>query len=292
MLIVLLVSGMHLEGCAVQRGVPARERPPVQERENLNGVLWMQTAAEYQMVAHQTYTLARLMLDRALEDSSWTASVEQAREPAEAYDDRPPAVILDVDETVLDNTAYQAWLIQTGRSYSSRTWQQWVEQEQAVPVPGARAFTLYAARRGVQLFFVTNRAHGVEAATRRNLEAYGFPVSGEEDVLLTEGERPDWTSDKTSRRQYVAGDYRILLLVGDNLGDFVGRADTSAAARRKLARTYERYWGTRWLVLPNPLYGSWEAALYGFDYGLHRSERLDRKYEQLRSRHAPVGDGQ
>jgi acid phosphatase len=257
--------------------------PPEHRRthELLNSVLWTQTAAEFQVLAKQSYIRAQEALDEALEDTSWTAALEQEG----LYDMRPPAVILDVDETVLDNSPYEARLIQREAMFSTDTWHQWCQEARAPAIPGALEFTRYAASKAVTVFYVTNRRHEVEEATRKNLEALGFPLDSRRDTLLTRGERREWdTSDKTPRRKEVASRHRVLLLIGDNLGDFVPIDGLTVDQRAKLVEQYPDYWGKRWIMLPNPQYGSWEGALYGFEYGLSDEEKLRIKYEKLKTK--------
>jgi acid phosphatase len=221
------------------------------------------------------------MLDEALSDRSWTAALEQSGDFAEL----PPAVILDVDETVLDNSPHQARLIQKTEVFNSETWHAWCREAKALPIPGALEFTRYAADNGVTVFYVTNRRHVVEEATRDNLKALGFPIDqGGEDTLYTRGERDAWqASDKSPRRTEVASRYRILLLLGDNLGDFVSGVHVSVAERDALGESHQAYWGTRWIMLPNPQYGSWEGALIDFDYNLPDEEKLRRKFDALKT---------
>lgn len=246
----------------------------------LNSTLWMQTAVEYQGTARQAYALAEMMMERALTDSTWTASLEQADTGSETYRTKPPAVVLDVDETVLDNSPYQARLILDDRSYNSQSWKSWVREERAGAVPGALGFTQAVVQKGAQVIYLTNRDADVEPATRSNLKSLGFPVHDDPDAVLTQGEKASWES-KTARREWVAERYRILLLVGDNFGDFTSAADTSLAARRQRSRAFRECWGTRWIVLPNPQYGSWEGALYEFDYGLPPRRQLEEKHQRL-----------
>lgn len=245
----------------------------------LHSTLWTQTAVEYAGTTRQAYTLAEIMMGRALSDSSWTAAPEQAG-AAGTYRTKPPAVVLDVDETVLDNSPYQARLVRRDAAYDSQSWKAWVREEKADAVPGALAFTKSAVERGVQVIYLTNRDADVEASTRDNLQALGFPVDDAPDAVLTQGEREGWES-KTGRREWVAERYRVLLLVGDNFGDFVGEVDTTVAARQERSQTYQQYWGSRWIVLPNPQYGSWEGALYDFNYGLSPRRLLEEKREHL-----------
>lgn len=275
------------EAAALQQRVDSLEtridslkRTASLENPLLNSTLWMQTAVEYEGTARQAYALAEVMMERALTDSTWTASLEQARTGSETYRTKPPAVVLDVDETVLDNSPYQARLILDDESYDSQSWKSWVREERAGTIPGAVGFTQAAVQEGTQVIYLTNRDADVEEATRKNLEALGFPIHDAPDAVLTQGEKEGWES-KTARREWVAERYRVLLLVGDNFGDFTSMADTTLAARRQHSRAFREYWGTRWIVLPNPQYGSWEGALYNFDYGLPPLRRLEEKHQQL-----------
>ena len=198
--------------------------------ELLNSVLWMQTGAEWRALTRQIYRQGERMLDTALEDGSWTAALEQTEDPSGL----PPAVILDVDETVLDNSSFEAQLITQDTTFQTDPWNEWCRLEQALPIPGAVEFTQYAAERGVTVFYLTNRRHEVEEATRRNLEKHGFPLDPEEDTLLTRAEREEWdVSDKSGRRVEIASRYRVLLLFGDDLNDFVSRSRVLAGREKR-----------------------------------------------------------
>lgn len=245
----------------------------------LNATVWLQTSAEYVATARQAYLLASRSLPRAIADSGWTAMPAQA--DTEGYRRLPPAVILDVDETVLDNSPFEARLLRRGETYGPGSWGEWVREAAAGPVPGALEFAREAARRGVTVFYVTNRDHELEPPTRRNLERLGFPLGGAADRILTEGEREGWGSDKADRRAFVADRYRVLLLVGDDLHDFTTGAHAGPAARRRLAVRNGERWGRQWIMLPNPVYGSWEEAAYGFRSGLSPAERRRAKIEAL-----------
>lgn len=263
----LVVLPVLVAGCASAGGAG-----PAPAYGGLNATLWTQTAVEYRAIAVETYEAAGRALERALAEDGWTAALEQPR----AAGSLPPAVILDVDETVLDNGAYQGRLLVDGASYSSESWAAWVGERRATAVPGALAFTRSAAARGVAVFYVTNRDAPLEPDTRANLERLGFPVGGGgEDRLLMRGERPDWTSDKGSRRAEVARSYRIVLLIGDDLTDFVTVPDTPGARDRAFERHADR-WGNRWFVIPNPMYGSWERALLGGADGDPVRAKLER----------------
>lgn len=260
-----LVAAILITGCATRTQSPQAPSLPAAvsaaaPHENLNAVLWVQTALEFEAAALQAYRLAQLQLDAALAEPSWTAAIEQKGDGSKL----PPAVILDVDETVLDNSFYQARMVRDNTPYSAATWDPWVMEGKATAIPGASEFTQYAAKKGVTVFYITNRTANLEEATTKNLLAVGFPIAKEVDTVLTRGERPEWNgSAKGPRRAHVASSYRILLLVGDDLGDFV--VDASGTPQERHARTeaYVAYWGRRWIMIPNPTYGSWERAIVG-----------------------------
>jgi 5'-nucleotidase (lipoprotein e(P4) family) len=259
--------------CVVLSAACATSPRPV---ETLDAVLWMQTSVEYASVTVEGFRSATRQLEPALGDTSWTAVVERPHGTGAL----PPAVILDVDETVLDNSAYAARRLRAGRRYSAESWAAWVEEASAPAVPGAVDFLRAARARGVTVFFVTNRDSALEEATRRNLRRIGFPPDTTEDVVLMRGERPGWGSDKTSRREHVAREHRVLLLLGDDMNDFVP-ARKSLAERRELWQRHAERWGRTWFALPNPTYGSWESAVTGDARDLSERELLSRKIGQL-----------
>lgn len=215
--------------------------------------LWATASAEYAAVALQTYAAAREKLDVALADPAWTARPEQS----EGYESLPPAIIIDLDETVLDNRPFQLRLIREGLDFDEAMWNEWVREARAKAIPGSVEFLTYVHERGVEIFYLTNRAHSVEDATRANLAALGVPLDPEVDTVLTKNERMDWGSDKESRLALVADSHRVLLILGDHLRDFVSVEGLSRDARRKITFDYAAMWGEKWFMFPNPLYGSW-----------------------------------
>lgn len=271
----VLLLAVWLASCQNGTATPVGES----RHESLDAVLWMRTSGEYYALTEQAYRLAMMQLDRALnpENAAWTAAIEQIRD----YEDLPPAVVLDIDESVLDTGAFQAQIVKEDDRFRRAVWNSWVREQQARAIPGAVEFARYAQAKGVRLFYVTNREWALEDATRQNLEDLGFPVDADGANLLSKGERAGWELDKTSRRQFIAASHRVILIVGDDLNDFVPGSQTEPRQRVALARRWRSYWGTRWIVMPNAVYGGWERALHDFDAALPRSQILRRKYEAL-----------
>jgi 5'-nucleotidase (lipoprotein e(P4) family) len=271
-LVLLPAAAQHSEPAAAQQSEPAAH-------PKLLSTLWVQTSEEWRGLTAQAYRQAAAILDRALKNKKWTAALEQ--QPG--YGKLPPAVILDIDETVLDNSPSQAREVKQGRTFDPVSWDKWVQEGVASAIPGAAEFCRYAASRKVTVYFVTNREASQEQATRSNLARLGFPLAGGQDTVLCRGEMANWGSDKGTRRAQIAARHRVLLLLGDDLGDFISGARTSVVNRRKLTEPHLDKWGEKWILLPNPSYGSWEEALYGERRPAGAAERLAREWEYLRT---------
>jgi 5'-nucleotidase (lipoprotein e(P4) family) len=252
--------------------------PETKGHQGLMATLYVQKSAEFYSNSIGIYNSAMDKLPALVEDKNYTAALEQTS----GFSGKPPAVILDIDQTVLDNIAYQARLIENGKYYPDG-WDAWCMEEKAYYIPGVEQFLAFATSLGVEVFFVTNRTANLEEATRNNLEKLGFSFSTKLDQLLMKDEKPEWTSDKTSRRQLIANDYRIVMMIGDNFGDFVSLDvnRSSTEQRNDVAKTYNEMWGHSWFMLANPTYGDWESAFIDFDYGIPRSKQLEMKLNAL-----------
>ncbi|MDX2457258.1 MAG: HAD family acid phosphatase, partial [Gammaproteobacteria bacterium] len=179
--------------------------------EMLNATLWQQTSAEYIGVTKQAYLFAQTNLDQALADTSWTAALEQTGD----YSGLPPAIMLDIDETILDNGPYEARIIKKLGSYSPSSFAEWCQHENAPLVPGVKTFLEYAIAQNVAVFYYSARREKLRACTSRNMHERGLPLPDDSRLLLHND------TNKSRYREMVAKHYRILLLVGDNLEDFV-----------------------------------------------------------------------
>lgn len=239
----------------------------------LNATLWVQSSAEFRGASMQAFAAARRALDEALADRTRTGATEETN----ADPDQPPAIVTDVDETVLDNTPFEARVIQAGKTYDSAAWKTWTAEGTAPAMPGATEFLKYAQSRGVTVFYVTNRDEDERPGTRANLERLGFPLDPNVETLLL---RSGGVSDKSPRRKHVADRYRLLLLLGDDFNDFANVREASWQQRDTLVHEKESWWGTRWIMLPNPMYGSWERAAIGS--GGTPCEQAERKVKALK----------
>lgn len=227
--------------------------------ENLNAVLWMQTAAEYEAAVRGVFAAARAGLDLALADPAWNALPEHER--SEGFETKSPAIIVDADETMIDNSPFQVRAVRDGAGFVYSDWQAWVHERRARALPGAVEFAKYAADRGVAIYFITNRDAPAETeSTIANLRSLGFPVAPDGANVLLRGDARAPAREKSERRRWVSARHRVLILLGDNLGDFMDGVGTTIAARSALMAPYSDWWGVRWFMQPNPSYGSWEAA--------------------------------
>ncbi len=158
-----------------------------------------------------------------------------------------------------------------------KTWNAYVNTVTSLPIPGALEFAQYADSKGVKVFYVTNRTAEEEPATRKNLEKFGFPMGGNADTKLMTRKQPEWGSAKGTRRAHVARNYRVLLNVGDNFGDFVDEFRGNEAERLKVLEQHKDRWGREWIMIANPSYGSFESASFGHDFKLPEGEKRKLK---------------
>lgn len=272
---LILIFGFHLTASGFQQKPEANL---AHQDERLQSMLWVQTSLEYRAACAQVYTNAKNSLDVALMRSDYTAAAEQAGTNCSS---KPPAVILDVDETVLDNSPMQAKLVAANSAFNRPQWNEWCFAAIAEPIEGVVPFIQYARSKNVDVFFVTNRDAELDKPTADNLtKILGYTVTT--DMVMCKKERPDWTSNKSTRRAEVAKDHRIVMLIGDQFGDFMHIDDVSPEQRIDIGSSYLKHMGRSWILLPNPNYGDWEQALYDYDFSLSREEAVKRKAANLK----------
>lgn len=225
----------------------------------INATLWMQHSAEYRACCLQTYKLAKVALAENL----------KAKQT-----DKPAAVVLDIDETVLDNSYYEAYMAAEATSFSDSTWSIWTSKAEATEVPGAIDFLKYAQSLGVEIIFISNRYPEELEPTMANMKKLGFPEVPAENFLM---KQKDASSCKKERREKVSEKYEILMLVGDNMGDHSEIFDERKTKGDMLEETDAiiDLLGIRYIVLPNPTYGTWEKPILADKEKTARQNRIN-----------------
>ncbi len=230
-------------------------------------ILWARDSAEYDALAMQAYRAAGDDLPRLIADKSWTALPGQKK-----YGQLPPAIIFDVDESLISGAEFQEILVPP---FVNSVFDDWNAENTATAVPGAVAFAKLARDQGVELFFVTNRPCEKkpdvsdpcpqQTTTVQDINEAGIPADA--DHVMLANERADWDREKVIRRNLIGQKYRIIMLIGDDLSDFIPcvrkkvhapcTEGATAASRQRQVELYSSYWGSGWYVLPNPMHGSW-----------------------------------
>ncbi len=239
--------------------VTASQAAAVNEYQ-VGATLWMQKAAEFRAVSYQAFNLARWRLDADLDKKNLKKLPKDEQKKSRA-------IIVDIDETVLDNSPAQAAGIKTNKPFNMPDWYAWGEMRKAKAIPGAVDFLNYATSKGVKVFYVSNRDDVQKQATIDNLQMVGFNDIGPGNVLLRQKDaQGNNISTKTPRREFIGQRHRIVMLMGDNLDDF-----SDVFERRSVGERFAEVdkisseWGKRWIILPNAMYGTWENAIY--EYG-------------------------
>ncbi len=222
--------------------------------------LWQSTSAEYRALTYQAYNIAKLRLDEELK-------IKRIQKRA---------IIVDADETVLDNTAFEIRTIVDDAQYY-RDFDEWVEIAEAEAIPGALEFLNYAHEKGCDIYYISNRKLSFMRGTQKNLELLGFPQALESHILLK-----DDTSDKGIRREKVAEDHFIVMLIGDNLIDFEDVFRKKSINERFASlENFKNEFGKRFIILPNPMYGEWEKTIYGGTRKIPEKIKEDKLWENL-----------
>ncbi|MDH3531664.1 MAG: hypothetical protein OEO82_01975 [Gammaproteobacteria bacterium] len=267
-LLLIAVASIFCASCATAPAPQAPVATPDVAAQDL-GNLWVKYAAEYQAITRQVYQAAAAALPGFIGDSSWSALPEQ-----NGSEELPAAVILDVDETVVSNVDFQ---MSFEPPFTNMKMYEWNEANVATPVAGVVEFVDTARQAGVTVFFVTNRpcerVNGdpdpcpQKRSTIEDIAEIGITTDAAHVFLSDE---QGWNREKSTRRQHLARTHRIIMLFGDDLGDFLPcvRAKVyapcttaaTAASRQRMVDEHREYWGHGWYVLPNPMHGSWTSA--------------------------------
>lgn len=231
-------------------------------RENMMATNWYQTSGEARALYLQGYNVA----------------TQRLKEYLKTPHTKPYSIVLDLDETVLDNSPYQAENIILGRGYDSKSWDEWVNMKKAKAVPGAKEFLQFADKNGIKIYYISDRTESQLEATIENLRAEGIPVQANDSVLL---KNKDDKSGKVNRREYVKNHTQLIMLFGDNLSDFDLFSSKSIDERNAKVEELSKEFGDRFIIFPNPLYGAFETAIYGGKFP-QAKEKLEIKESILK----------
>jgi 5'-nucleotidase (lipoprotein e(P4) family) len=251
LIITAVISNYFVTVSTAQQEAPQQ----VDNEYQIGAILFHQKAAEYRALTYQAFNLAKMRLDMDKKLSKKLPKSERKK---------PRAIVIDADETVLDNSPYQAKLARENKAFSIEDFFEWKKSGKSKAVPGAVEFLNYARKKGVEIFYVSNVPDSFKQVTIESLKQNGFPDAREENVMLITD-----SSSKEPRRQKVAETHRIIMFIGDSLNDlsvvFEGRSTAERFAEVEKAKDL---WGTKFIVIPNVMYGAWEGAIY-------QGEKLD-----------------
>lgn len=253
---------LFLTACATE--------PPAPDPYRDGGLLWVKHSAEYRALTEQVYAKATSDLPGFIADTSW--SVIPGQDDAAEL---PVAAILDVDETVVSNIDFQ---LTFERPFENWKLDEWTRNTVATPIHGVKEFVEAARAAGVTVFFVTNRPcepiDGIDdpcpqrQSTIDDISEVGIETDA--DHVFLSDER-GWNREKSTRRNFVAETHRVVMLIGDDLGDFLPCVrkkpyspctdSATGADRMKMVEDSAHLWGNGWYILPNPMHGSWTSAI-------------------------------
>lgn len=225
-------------------------------------VLYQQTAAEYRALCYQAFNVARYQLELKLK---------------ETHGMKTYSVIVDIDETMLDNSPYEAKCIVDDMSYPDG-WDDWMKSASARAVPGALDFLKYVQSRGVQVFYVSNRDEKYSKQTLQNLQSLGFPFAQSDHLYLKTEER-----SKLPRRARIANATNVVMLIGDNLMDFSEMFENvNSDERCQITDRFSEKFGAEFIILPNAMYGDWLNSIYNYEKGLDDEVKAEMQKNALR----------
>lgn len=231
---------------------------------NILAVTWQQNSGEVNALRYQAYNSAMNYVDELVKEKTT----------------KPYAVTLDIDETIIDNSPHAGYEIKNSDPYSSENFNKWIQKADAKAIPGAKEFTDYAKSKGIEVFYVSNRKEDIHLdATIKNMKKLGFVNSDKEHILLKTND-----SDKAPRWNKIEEKYILAMYCGDNLGDFPnGYYNKSNEERNKIVKEQSKYFGSKYIVLPNPVYGDFENAIYGYNLNKTPSEKIQDRLNSIKS---------
>ena len=260
--IILIIPFIQSCDCDINDNSNKTEASQTQISEHLTmATLYHQTAAEYRALCYQAFNTAQLRMEMNLKKTSLSKQL---------------AIVVDIDETVLDNSPQEAICILNNTLYPD-FWDEWMNAKDAKAVPGSLEFLQEASSKGIEVFYISNRKDKYKEQTLANLIKVGFPNADHNHLLLRTAE-----SSKKARREKVLETYQIIMLIGDNLNDFSEVFEKlNIVDRFAITDKYKAEFGNKFIVLPNPMYGEWEGAIYNYDYSIPNDKKSELRIQHL-----------
>ncbi|MGG0256895.1 5'-nucleotidase, lipoprotein e(P4) family [Bacillus toyonensis] len=258
---ITVILSISLLGCQVSHVNQTKENPLTEQQVMAD--IWYQTSGEAKALYYQGYNIGKMRLDEALAKES----------------EKSLAIVLDLDETVIDNSLYQAMTIKEGKGSPYKI-KEWFKRAKAEALPGAVSFLQYANDKGVSIYYISNRKQNQLESTLQNLRQLGIPQADKDHVLLR---REKNEKGKEERRKQVATKHNIILYFGDNLSDFTGFDEKSVEERNQIVDKMHEDFGQKLIIFPNPMYGDWETALYQYDSKKSDAEKNELRHDALRA---------
>lgn len=260
---IIVISIILLNACQQSKVHKAISKEKQLSLQLGNANLWYQQSAEMNASYFQAFDKGKMLLKIKMD----TLSKSTVK----------PAVVLDLDETVLDNSPYEVRLFLNGENYAPESWEKWCNEAKAKALPGATNFLHYADSLGLEIFYISNRKIGVFESTLKNLQSLQLPQAEKDHLLLRTSK-----SDKTERREMIKEGHQILLYIGDNLTDYDQLfADRDSTLGKQTVKSHQKELLHNFIILPNPMYGEWESAIYGNDYSKTAEEKLELRRKAL-----------
>ena len=239
--------------------------------QNIMAVSWYQNSAEAKALYLQGYNSAKYQLDEYLKKNNGNKKL---------------AIALDIDETVLDNSPYQGYAALHDTSFP-KGWHEWVAAAKAKPVYGAKSFLKYADKRGIDIYYISDRDKDKDfKGTKKNLKNIGLPQVKDDHILL-KGKND---KSKESRRQKVEKNHKLIMLFGDNLLDFTDPKKATFKEREKLVQQHKNDFGKKYFIFPNPMYGSWESTIYNNNYQISKEQKDQLRKQSIKQFDPDTGE--
>ena len=243
---IVFLSMLFFAACSPKQVVTTTyvQNPSLLVNGKLFATVFQQKSAEYRALCFQAFNIARFSLDNY-----------------KPLTNKPKAIITDIDETLLDNSPYETQQLLQGKDYEPSSWNEWTSKGMADTMPGSVSFLKYAASKGVSIFYITNRDEKERAGTLKNLKLFNMPNADSIHIMHRQN-----ISSKEARRLRVNTTHEIVMMLGDNLSDFSSLFDKKPANERLRNTNFSASdFGSRFIVLPNPVYGDWESVMYNYN---------------------------